>query len=742
LPEKDLDMSKSIGNENKMFALLVGIDCYLPNKLEGGWYYNSLAGCARDIDGVEEFLRCELSLDEDRIIKLTSTAGVGAEPSESRELWPTYSNIVAAFKKVTGRASSGDVVYIHYSGHGGRAETIYPELKGEKGIDEALVPMDINGGSGRYLRDVEIAYLLKAMVEKALVVTIVLDNCHSASGTRGSVSRAVAHGLPIIDRNSASVTRGSISRAVARGLPIIDRIPRPSESLVAGKEELARTWESLQGGGTRAVKAASGWLLEPKGYTLLAACRSNESAYEYAFHGEEKHGALTYWMLDALKQLGPEMTYKVLHETLLAKIHSQFPEQTPQLEGEGDRVVFGRTEIPRQSAIPVINVDQENRRIELGAGRAQGLRVKARLAIYPRGQAINTSVKEPQALVEITNLTDVSVLAKIIEAPVEGLIEKGAQAVLLDPGVASLRRIVCPVRNAELDKTIDQETPLKKVASCIEKINSGFLQLADGHDTKTPPDFQVAVNNKGEYEIWNPAGVVVQKLSPALKYSDEHSADTLVQRLVHLAKYKNVQELTNNGGRKPLSNKLVVELAGMRSEYDPDGDPIPEMPGEGENIIAVRDGEWVFLRIRNEYSDALNITILDLQPDWGITQIYPSGAAFFETLDQEKEVILPLRTRLPNNYEEATDVVKVFATINTTNFRWLESPPLDNPSRGWTERGMRAPNNALESLFFTFMEEEGPKTRTVSIPAAANGEWTTAQVEIQIVGGRGAIGEQ
>jgi hypothetical protein len=102
-----------------------------------------------------------------------------------------------------------------------------------------------------------------------------------------------------------------------------------------------------------------------------------------------------------------------------------------------------------------------------------------------------------------------------------------------------------------------------------------------------------------------------------------------------------------------------------------------------------------------------------------------------------EEVVLPLRTHIPDNYKEATDVVKVFATISTTNFRWLELPPLDNPTRGWTERGMRPPGNAKESLFFTMMEEgEGPKTRTVSIPAAANGEWTTAQVEIQIIRSR------
>ena len=39
-----------------LYALLIGIDCYLPNQLPGCYYYVSLGGCVRDITHVEEFL--------------------------------------------------------------------------------------------------------------------------------------------------------------------------------------------------------------------------------------------------------------------------------------------------------------------------------------------------------------------------------------------------------------------------------------------------------------------------------------------------------------------------------------------------------------------------------------------------------------------------------------------------------------------------------------------------------------
>ena len=87
---------------------------------------------------------------------------------------PTYENIVRAFAELTDIAQEGDRVHIHYSGHGGRAVTAYPELKDQHELDEGLVPTDYVH-SGRYLRDVELATLLKRMTDKGLIVTLVLD---------------------------------------------------------------------------------------------------------------------------------------------------------------------------------------------------------------------------------------------------------------------------------------------------------------------------------------------------------------------------------------------------------------------------------------------------------------------------------------------------------------------------------------------------------------------------------------
>ena len=160
---------------------------------------------------------------------------------------PTYENIVNAFKEITETAQLGEQVYIHYSGHGGRATTVYPNLKqgiGEQN-DESIVPMDIGDTpEGRYLRDVEMTTLLKRMTDKGLIVTVILDSCHSGGATRGDFTR-----------RSGEET---------------DTLLRTGESLVATREELERNWLEE----TRHQGVGVAGLPQARKYVLLAACRS------------------------------------------------------------------------------------------------------------------------------------------------------------------------------------------------------------------------------------------------------------------------------------------------------------------------------------------------------------------------------------------------------------------------------------------------------------------------------------
>src|SRR6185295_13581907 len=102
---------------------------------------------------------------------------------------------------------------------------------------------------------------------------------------------------------------------------------------------------------------------------------------------------------DSLKQMGPGFTYKMLHDRILAKVHSQFAEQTPQLQGEGNRVVFGTDELPAQNAATIVNVNADGT-VVLNAGQAHGIRAGSQFSVYALNETDYTELDRRIGLIE------------------------------------------------------------------------------------------------------------------------------------------------------------------------------------------------------------------------------------------------------------------------------------------------------------------------------------------------------
>lgn len=692
-----------------LYALLIGIDCYLPNKLPNGNYYPSLTGCVSDITLIESFLQSQLRITDERILKLTASNTGAIQPPEPPEEWPTYENMVAAFYKLTDMAQSGDQVYIHYSGHGGRSPAKFPEFK-TNGLDESLVPTDIGHSKTCYLRDIELAHLLQKMVDKELIVTIVLDSCHSGGATRGA------------------------GDAVARGIDTIDTTERATESLVASDEELIATWQSLTQETSRDLKIGSGWLPEPKGYVLLAACRPHESAHEYRADGKQKNGALTYWLVDSLKKMGENATYQMIYDRLVPKIHSQLKLQTPMLQGEGDRIVFGSDRLRSASAVNVMQITSEKQQVLLllNAGQVQGVRKGTEFAIYPAGVTDFIQFDQRLALVKITQLGATESWAMITEALVSTPIEPGFQAVFLEPGTLRLRsKVRLTYQNPTVvPPTIDQQTALEMIPSAVAQSGKGFVTLATNESTV---DYQVTVNANSEYEIWDSAGQPLPNLRPKLRIEEEGAAERLVQRLVHLTKYHNVQRLDNADPLSPLKGGLEVELLKAQPDFQP-GDRAEPQPFERSGKApTISVGDWMFVRVKNVSSRVLNITVLALSCNWGIQQLYPRVEdTSFWPFDPGEEHLLPLRAKLTEGYTEGIEIIKVFATVGATQFRWLELPTLDRPLQNNDFSGRTATNSLEEYLAVMAGSELEEEQREFDTDSASL-EWVTEQREIIIL---------
>lgn len=124
----------------------------------------------------------------------------------------TKVGIVRAFKRITASCKQGDVVYIHYSGHGQQMTDVHNDEK--DGLDECWIPYDAcrkvsaTYHGERHLTDDELNVYLNAIRNKIGAkgkLLVVIDACHSGDGTRGDddeIVRGVEDTL-VVDNQSA-----------------------------------------------------------------------------------------------------------------------------------------------------------------------------------------------------------------------------------------------------------------------------------------------------------------------------------------------------------------------------------------------------------------------------------------------------------------------------------------------------------------------------------------------------------
>ena len=689
---------------SNFYALLIGINYYQPSKFPNNDKATNLYGCLRDIALVENFLKTKLRIPENSTFKLTSSEGTENRPSESADRLPTYENMVRAFQNLTNIAQPGDQVYIHYSGHGARASTKFPDLKGKDAKDESLCPFNINLPEARYLRDVELAYLIQKMVDKKLIVTVVLDSCHSGGATRGK------------------------GGALARGRGEVDSSPRIMESLVATDEELAQTWRSLSSTFTGNPQDGIGWLPDPKGYVLVTACASHELACEKPFE-DGFNGLLTYYLVKALRKMELNLTtYDLVYRNILPHLYEK---QKPLLLGESSRLVFGCDRLEPVYAVNVTNVDEKTKEVLLDIGHAQAVKKNAELAIYPPMVTDFTDVSQRLAIVQLQEVGATKSRATIEKIFHKIPIEIGAQAVLLDPGNMRLRSNVCLVYDNTTNLTINQEEALERVREALKQDGNNFAVLSDSEQI----DYQVAVNAEGAYEIWDAAGNLI-KLRPQVLINSDHAAMKLVQRLVHITKYYNILHLENFYSLSPLKGKLEVELFKAPSDYESSDSPEPQS-FENPNNPTIQTGEWMFIYVKNNSPQVFYVAILGLMSDWRIEHLYPNSGINFWPLEAGSGVYIPLESYLPDGYAEGADTFKVFATINPTEFRWLALPPLDKPldPKYVGFRQANKPKTPLEE-FLAMMTADNLEVAKLDLRNArvqTDGlEWVTEQRQIKL----------
>ena len=216
----------------------------------------------------------------------------------------TRKAIEDAFERLKESVSAGDVIYIHFSGHGQQVT----DIDGDEpdGLDEAFIPYDarkvyssgVYEGENHIIDDDLNDWLseLKAAVGKNGKVLVSMDACHSGDATRG---------------NDDDIVAGMRGTADVFALP-----GRKSD----GPADRGTGSKAISGTARRTAGAAGTDAFENGGWICISACRSYQNNNEF-MSSEGCFGRLT-WAL--YKTLEPGMTLDELVSEL-QKMYDTMP---------------------------------------------------------------------------------------------------------------------------------------------------------------------------------------------------------------------------------------------------------------------------------------------------------------------------------------------------------------------------------------------------------------------------------
>ena len=254
----------------QIYALLVGIDQY-PNPIP------TLQGCVNDIEAFAEYLTGRIAVDQRDQLHLKMLKNHEA----------TRQAIIDDFRSHLGQAQQDDVALFYYSGHGSQEQSppefwhVEPDR-----LNETLVCWDSRTEGGWDLADKELAKLIAELDAKSPHIVLILDCCHSGSGTRGE----------------------SLETAVRRLQTDYRR--RPLDTYLFAPEELTKLAESRA-----PSEPQRDWLNLPTGrHIVFSACLDSEEAKEYYGDGQHR-GAFSYFLLQTLAQTNGSLTYRDLFKT-------------------------------------------------------------------------------------------------------------------------------------------------------------------------------------------------------------------------------------------------------------------------------------------------------------------------------------------------------------------------------------------------------------------------------------------
>jgi pimeloyl-ACP methyl ester carboxylesterase len=663
-----------------IYALLVGINEY-PGSVP------QLEGCVNDIDAIEEFLneRIDRQNYQPHIVKLLDEKA-------------TRQAVIDNFEQHLGKAGSNDVALFYYSGHGSQ-EPAPPEfwhLEPDR-MDETLVCWDSRQVGGWDLADKELGYLIAKVARKNPHIVVVLDCCHSGSGTKDVVQSKVRHAPA-------------------------DRRSRKVEDFIFAMRDLeAITSEPIEG-------LTSGWNLPRGRHILLSACQDREVASEYSGEGKPR-GAFSYFLIDTLQKANGTLSYRELFKRASALVRSRIKDQTPQLEAtniDDANLPFlnEASALQKRESYFTLSFDGNQWVIDGGAvhGLSQPCGDPILLALYPQGSNADAMRQLSQAVGEV-EVVEVSPHQSTVRftREVEGLTNE----TVLNAVIVSL-----PLPTMGVYFEGDAEA-LHAVRIELQKAGAGgksslyVREVADLNQAQ----YRLLARN-GEYIVTKPLDSL--PLIEELRGYTQPNAWRAVQNLEHIARWVSIVELNNPATELP-SDAVEMQILQGAVELK---DAVLHLSYRHEN------GKWVAptfrLKLKNNTNRRLYCTVLDLTEEYsasaplfsgGGTWIDPGGEVWgFDG----KAIPASVPDHLQQGITEYQDILKLIASTGEFDAALLCQDKLNKPRM--QHKAVISRNGTLNRLMSRIQVKDIGTGGIAEVD-----EWTTSQIAIATVRPRDAV---
>ena len=675
-----------------LYALLVGIDDY-PAPVR------KLDGCVNDINAIENYLKTRVDSSQHGNIKTLRNAEA------------TRQAVIDSFEKHLTQAGKDDVVLFYFCGHGSQ-EPASPEFSylERDGKLETLVCWD-SRTSTRDLANKELRYLIAKVAERNPHIVIVLDSCHSGSGTRDVEQKQKV-------RHTSADTR-----------------PRKIEEFIFASDVALRS-----------QKHGDSWDLPEGRHVLLAACQDREKASEYSGDGKTR-GAFSYFLLDALNKTNSTLSYREFFKEVSSRVRSRIKDQTPRLEAnipdDLDNLSFlGGSDIikPRE---PFFTLRHNGKNWEIDGGAIHGFpkisNIPIKLALYSQGSTPDQMRQLPEAVGEakvIEVLPDKSTVTFTKEPTnlTEDTILK-ASAISLPP----------PTIGVYLEGDSDA---LEQVRQQLQRVSPGekpSLYIREEHEL-AKAQYRLLAKG-GQYVITKPSDD--RPLVEPLKGYDK--AFRAVKNLEHIARWTTTIDLANPESQIP-ANAVKVQIYRNGEEVK---DPHLRLEYE------YRNGNWqqptFRVKLTNTYDQRLFCAILDVAEDYSVNvpPLFPQGELSYKGglwIEPGEEVDAAIwngnrkmRDDIPasvpdkiwkQGVTEYQDVFKLIISTAEFDANLLCQDDLSSPSVE-SSGGKRALPSHLNTL--TLLMYQIQSRQFGDVEASAIDDWVTSQISITTVRPKDAV---